>query len=121
MADQPIDRVRRALDGKPTENAMVQVGEDAAGNPTHGYSTPLATVFAADILALTDAIPKDKRSQVVKDLRLGSFNLEVLLKKHGRTLPPDYAVQVQCQDLAELVRAHGELKAAEVAPGTEGK
>ena len=107
-----LARIKAAIADKPAANAMVQIGEDTQGNPRYGERKPLATVLAADVLAVATAVPADRRTQVVKDLRLGVANVADVLKGAGRDLAADFAVQQQCQDLAELVRVYDETRAA---------
>lgn len=90
-------RIRKALEGKEPKNHPVQVAEDEAGNPVYGERKPWATVLAADVFAVADSIPAEKRTQVVKDLRKGTADLYDI---------DGQKVQNQTQCLHELLRVY---------------
>lgn len=92
-------RLRKALEGKEPANHMVRVGEDEAGNPVYGERKPWAQVLAGDVFAVADAVPADKRTQVVKDLRRGTSDLHDI---------EGLKVQNQTQCLHELLRVYDE-------------
>lgn len=88
-----IERIKKAIAGKPEKNHDAQTGFDPEGNPTFGQCTPLSDKIAAgDVLTLCELIPKDSRTQVVKDLAMGT-----------RQLPAHYKIQNQTQCLHHLL------------------
>ncbi len=94
---EAVERIRKAIVGKPPANYQTEVGRDAEDEPIMGMATPLSDkIQAGDTRTLCRLVPKEVRSQVVKDLLRGT-----------QGMPDGFKVQNQTQDLHHLLKVVG--------------
>jgi hypothetical protein len=85
---EALNNLKAALEGR-RRGTKRRVTDPDTGRTEHFGS--LTAVAAADVVACCEAVPPDKLTQVVRDLRKGS-----------RAVPPDTVVRVEADDLYHL-------------------
>lgn len=114
-----LERVAAALAASPHQRGSnwqpiaVELYDEASGETVRkqGFRNPCIALFSDDIAALCDAVPADKKTQIVKDLRRGQ-------RPHLRRKPP-VEVHIHVDDAHHLYELAAAAAAAPAMPAAK--